>query len=58
MLFGNLVKQPAFVDLLKDEPSRIRIATSLPNADKLMNNALFLGTYPGLTSRCFIMLLM
>jgi CDP-6-deoxy-D-xylo-4-hexulose-3-dehydrase len=50
MLFGgNLLRQPMFVQLKKDRPSAFRVAASLSGADALMNTALFLGTYPGLT---------
>jgi CDP-6-deoxy-D-xylo-4-hexulose-3-dehydrase len=50
MLFGgNLVRQPAFVQLLRDNPESCRIAASLQGSDEIMNNSLFLGTYPGLT---------
>ena len=52
MLFGgNLLKQPAFVDLQNRAPESLRlISTEMPGADQLMNEALFLGTYPGLTA--------
>jgi CDP-6-deoxy-D-xylo-4-hexulose-3-dehydrase len=52
MLFGgNLLKQPAFVDLRKQAPEALRtIFAEMPGADQLMNQALFLGTYPGLTT--------
>jgi CDP-6-deoxy-D-xylo-4-hexulose-3-dehydrase len=50
MLFGgNLLRQPAFVQLRKDRPQAFRVVGDLPGADELMNRALFLGTYPGLT---------
>ena len=50
MLFGgNLVRQPVFVQLRRDNPSAMRIAGELPGADRIMNHTLFLGTYPGLT---------
>lgn len=50
MLFGgNLLRQPVFVQLKKDRPNAFRVATSMPGADLLMNSALFLGTYPGLS---------
>ena len=50
MLFGgNLVKQPAFVQLAKDRPSAFRIVGKLTGADALMDRALFIGTYPGLS---------
>jgi CDP-6-deoxy-D-xylo-4-hexulose-3-dehydrase len=66
MLFGgNLLRQPVFVQLRKDNPGAIRvlgrdgkavgevgsqaIARAVPGADAIMNTALFLGTYPGLS---------
>lgn len=50
MLFGgNMVRQPAFVQQRKDDPSSMRLIGSLENSDYIMNNTLFLGTYPGLT---------
>lgn len=50
MLFGgNLLRQPAFVQLRKDRPSALRVVGGMPGADELMHRALFLGTYPGLT---------
>ncbi len=51
MLFGgNLVRQPAFVQLKKDRPDGVRCAGELPQADRIMNQTFFLGTYPGLTA--------
>ncbi len=52
MLFGgNLLKQPVFVQLKKDRPAAIRTPLGdYPGADEIMHTALFLGTYPGLTS--------
>ena len=50
MLFGgNLVRQPAFVQLKQDRPDAMRIVGVLADSDQIMNNTLFLGTYPGLT---------
>jgi CDP-6-deoxy-D-xylo-4-hexulose-3-dehydrase len=50
MLFGgNLLRQPAFVTLRKERPEAFRVAGELQGADRIMNEALFLGTYPGLT---------
>jgi CDP-6-deoxy-D-xylo-4-hexulose-3-dehydrase len=49
MLFGgNLIRQPSFVQLSKDRPDAFRVVGELLNSDLIMNNALFLGTYPGL----------
>jgi len=50
MLFGgNLVRQPAFVQLRKDNPAAFRVVGELPGADRIMNESVFIGVYPGLT---------
>jgi len=50
MLFGgNLVRQPAFVTLRKEQPGAFRVVGDLVGADRIMNEAVFVGTYPGLT---------
>lgn len=50
MLFGgNLVRQPAFVQLKLDQPGAFRVVGDLAGADRIMNGALFVGVYPGLT---------
>jgi CDP-6-deoxy-D-xylo-4-hexulose-3-dehydrase len=50
MLFGgNLLRQPAFVQLRKDRPDAFRVATTMTGADRIMNESLFVGVYPGLT---------
>jgi len=50
MLFGgNLMRQPAFINLLKQNPKACRQVGSMDGSDEIMNTALFLGTYPGLT---------
>lgn len=62
---GNLLRQPAFVQIRRDRPSAIRlvgckkstleeindstISSAFPGADSIMNSAIFLGTYPGLS---------
>ena len=46
---GNLLRQPVFVQLKKDRPSAFRVVGEMQGADSIMNQALFLGTYPGLT---------
>jgi CDP-6-deoxy-D-xylo-4-hexulose-3-dehydrase len=52
MLFGgNLVRQPAFVRLRQERPEAIRIPVELTGADQIMNQAIFIGTYPGLTNK-------
>ena len=50
MLFGgNLLRQPAFVQLRKDTPGAIRVIGDMAGADEIMNRTVFTGTYPGLT---------
>ena len=50
MLFGgNLLRQPAFVQIRKDLPTAIRSVGDLQGADEIMRRTLFIGTYPGLT---------
>jgi CDP-6-deoxy-D-xylo-4-hexulose-3-dehydrase len=46
---GNLLRQPVFVQLRKDRPESFRVMGEMSGADEIMNQALFLGTYPGLT---------
>jgi CDP-4-dehydro-6-deoxyglucose reductase, E1 len=51
MLFGgNLMRQPAFVQLKQDRPEALRQVGDLADSDVIMNSTLFLGTYPGLTA--------
>lgn len=51
MLFGgNLVRQPVFVQLRIDRPQAFRVVGDLAGADAIMNTAIFVGTYPGLTT--------
>ena len=50
MLFGgNLLRQPAFVQLRKDYPEALRVVVEMSGSDEIMASTLFLGTYPGLT---------
>ena len=50
MLFGgNLVRQPAFVQLRSARPDAMRIVGDLQGADRIMNESIFVGVYPGLT---------
>lgn len=50
MLFGgNLLRQPAFVQLRKDRPESIRVVGEMVGSDRIMNETIFIGTYPGLT---------
>jgi CDP-6-deoxy-D-xylo-4-hexulose-3-dehydrase len=46
---GNLVRQPAFTQLRKDDPGAIRIVGDLDGADAIMNRTVFVGVYPGLS---------
>lgn len=46
---GNLLRQPVFVQLRKDRPEAFRVVGEMTGADEIMNQAIFLGTYPGLT---------
>jgi CDP-6-deoxy-D-xylo-4-hexulose-3-dehydrase len=51
MLFGgNLLRQPAFVQLRQDRPEALRVVGVLEGSDEIMASTLFLGTYPGLTA--------
>lgn len=47
---GNLTRQPAFVQLRRDNPEAFRVVGNLAGADRLMQSALFIGVYPGLTN--------
>ena len=50
MLFGgNLLRQPAFVQLRQDNPEALRVVGEVVGSDDIMVSTLFLGTYPGLT---------
>ena len=50
MLFGgNLLRQPVMVQLKKDRPESFRVVGKMTGADQIMNEVLFIGTYPGLT---------
>ena len=51
MLFGgNLLRQPAFVELHQERPESMRVVGEMRGSDEIMNSTLFLGTYPGLTN--------
>jgi len=47
---GNLLRQPVFVQLGKDRPDAFRVAAELGGADELMERAIFVGVYPGLSA--------
>ncbi len=50
MLFGgNLVRQPAFTALRRQNPDAFRVIGDLSGADRIMKSAIFVGVYPGLT---------
>jgi CDP-6-deoxy-D-xylo-4-hexulose-3-dehydrase len=49
MLFGgNLLRQPAFVQLRTERPEAMRAVGETPGADRIMNESIFVGVYPGL----------
>ena len=51
MLFGgNLVRQPVLTRLKQEQPASFRVSGDLSGADQIMNEALFIGVYPGLTN--------
>lgn len=45
---GNLLRQPAFVELKRQCPESFRVVGSLEGADALMHQAVFIGVYPGM----------
>ena len=50
MIFGgNLVRQPMIMQLKQDRVDSYRVVGDLPGADMAMNQALWIGVYPGLT---------
>jgi CDP-6-deoxy-D-xylo-4-hexulose-3-dehydrase len=50
MLFGgNLLRQPAFVQLRGERPEALRVVGQTPGADRIMKESIFVGVYPGLT---------
>ena len=50
MLFGgNLLRQPAFVQLRAEHPETLRTVGDMTGADRIMNESIFVGVYPGLT---------
>ena len=52
MLFGgNLVRQPAFTNLIRQRPDAYRVVGDLAGADQIMKDSLFIGVYPGLTGQ-------
>jgi CDP-4-dehydro-6-deoxyglucose reductase, E1 len=49
MLFGgNLLRQPVFANARKTGAFPMRLIGDLKGADKIMNETLFVGTYPGM----------
>jgi CDP-6-deoxy-D-xylo-4-hexulose-3-dehydrase len=46
---GNLLRQPVFTELRRQRPGAFRVVGDLAGADAIMNEALFVGTYPGLS---------
>lgn len=51
MLFGgNLLRQPVFTSARHTNAFPLRVVGNLEGADAIMNQSLFVGVYPGLTS--------
>jgi CDP-6-deoxy-D-xylo-4-hexulose-3-dehydrase len=48
---GNLLRQPIFIQMKKSRPDAFRAVVDCKGADLIMNSAIFLGTYPGLSSK-------
>jgi CDP-6-deoxy-D-xylo-4-hexulose-3-dehydrase len=49
MLFaGNLIKHPCFDEMRREEKG-YRVAGTLENTDRIMNNTFWVGVYPGMT---------
>ena len=49
MLFaGNMVRQPVF-DAMRASGEGYRVAGELTNTDRIMNDAFWIGVYPGMT---------
>lgn len=48
---GNLVRQPALVQLKKERPEAFRVVGDLKGSDEIMNKAVFVGVYPGLNRK-------
>lgn len=48
---GNLTRQPAFINLKNERPGSFRVSSGLEGADMIMNEAMFIGTYPGLSKK-------
>jgi CDP-4-dehydro-6-deoxyglucose reductase, E1 len=46
---GNMVRQPALVNLAQERPTSFRTIGDLPGADAIMKSAVFIGVYPGLS---------
>jgi len=46
---GNLLRQPVLVNLKKENPNSFRSFEHYPGADEIMNSAVFVGCYPGLS---------
>ncbi|MEX0332242.1 MAG: lipopolysaccharide biosynthesis protein RfbH [Puniceicoccaceae bacterium] len=48
---GNLVRQPALVQLARENSDAFRVIGNLSGSDKIMNKAIFIGVYPGLSRK-------
>ena len=50
MLFaGNLIKHPCFDEMRSTGNSGYRVAGTLENTDRIMNDTFWVGVYPGMT---------
>lgn len=47
---GNFLKQPCF-DVLREKREGFRVVGELTNTDKIMNQSLWIGVYPGMTKK-------
>jgi len=48
---GNVVRQPALINLRNDNPAAFRTVGKLWGSDEIMNKAVFVGVYPGLSRK-------
>jgi CDP-6-deoxy-D-xylo-4-hexulose-3-dehydrase len=46
---GNLLRQPVFTNLCKENPDAFRVIGDMAGADVVMNQVVFVGVYPGLS---------
>ena len=46
---GSLLRQPAFVSLKQESSGALKVIGDSTGADEIMNQSIFIGTFPGLT---------